>query len=104
MTQEAVPGIDARRTVGNINLSRATSFVLVFDGYNNPFINYLADLSLTTGETDNNTPYKLTITRNGKTYVHTVTIKDHQAVTAADTGNEVHTLTLVKRGLKNGTT
>lgn len=104
MTQDAVPGIEACRTVGSINLSRATTFVLVFDGYNNPFINYLTNLALTEGNADNNTPYTLKITRGDLSYTHTVIIKDHQIVTAADTSNEVHTLTLTKRGLKNGIT
>lgn len=104
MTQDAVPVMQARRTVGSINLSRATSFVLVFDGHNNSFINYLANLTLTEEDADNNASYKLKITRNNESYTHTVVIKDHQVVVAADTSNEVHTLTLTKRGLKNGTT
>lgn len=102
MTQDAVPNIEARRTVGNINLSRATSFVLVFDGYNNEFINYLTDKSLAQTDTDNNAPLTMTITRDKKSYAHTVVVKDHQISVNADTGNETHTLTLVKRGLKNG--
>lgn len=104
MTQDAIPGIDARRAVGSVNLSRANTFVLIFDGYNNPFINYLADLTLDPECPDNNARLTLKVTRCGKTYTHTVVIKDHQGSVAADTGNETHTLTLVKRGLKNGTT
>lgn len=104
MTQDAVPGIEARESVGQINLSRATSFVLVFDGYNNPFINYIAKKTLSPERTDNNQPFTMKVTRAGETYTHTVTIKDHQMVTNADTGNETHTLTLTKRGIKNGTT
>lgn len=104
MTQDAVPGIEARESVGQINLSRATSFVLVFDGYNNPFINYIAKKTLTPGRTDNNQLFTMKVTRAGETYTHTVTIKDHQMVTNADTGNETHTLTFTKRGIKNGTT
>lgn len=104
MTQDPVPGIEARESVGQINLSRATSFVLVFDGYNNPFINYIAKKTLTPGRTDNNQPFTLKVTRDGETYTHTVTIKDHQIVVNADTGNETHTLTFTKRGIKNGTT
>lgn len=104
MTQDAVPGIKARESVGQINLSRATSFVLVFEGYNNEFINYITDKALTTDGTDNNQPFTLNITRADKTYTHTVTVKDHQITVNADTGNETHTLTFVKRGMKNGTT
>lgn len=102
MTQDAVPNIEARRTVGSINLSRATSFVLVFDGYNNEFINYLTDLSLSPADADNNVSFVLTVKRGEKSYTHTVVIKDHQMSVNADTGNETHTLTFVKRGLKNG--
>ena len=104
MTQDAVPSIKARESVGQINLSRATSFVLVFEGYNNDFINYITDKALTPNSTDNNEPLTLKITRSVKTYTHSVIVKDHQITVNADTGNETHTLTLVKRGMKNGTT
>lgn len=104
MTQNAVPNIAARESVGQINLSRATSFVLVFEGYNNEFINYITDKALMPTGTDNNQPFTLKVTRAEKTYTHTVTIKDHQITVNADTGNETHTLTFVKRGMKNGTT
>lgn len=103
MTQDPVPSITARESVGQINLSRATSFVLVFEGYNNEFINYITDKQLSSDKKDNNEQFVLNITRVGKTYTHTVTVKDHQTVVNADTGNETHTLTLTKRGLKNGT-
>lgn len=102
MTQDAVPGIKARRTVGNINLSRAKSFILVFEGYNNEFIDYLTNLSLTMDDTDNNIPFYLRITRDNESYTHTVVIKDHQISVNADTNNETHTLTFVKRGLNDG--
>ena len=104
MTQDAVPSIEARESVGQINLSRATSFVLVFDGYNNLFINYISKKTLSHERTDNNQPFTLKVTRGSVTYTHTVTIKDHQIVVNADTGNETHTLTFTKRGIKNGTT
>lgn len=102
MTQDAAPKIQSRRNVGNINLSRAKSFVLVFDGYNNEFINYLTDISLMSGDIDNNTEFKIKITRGESSYVHSVVIKDHQISVNADTGNETHTLTFVNRGIKNG--
>ncbi len=104
MTQDAVPGVEARESVGEINLSRATSFILVFDGYNNPFINYITDKQLASGKKDNNERFTMSITRAGKTYTHTVIVKDHQTTVNADTGNETHTLTFTKRGIKNGTT
>jgi len=104
MTQDAVPGIKARESVGQINLSRAKSFVLVFEGYNNPFINYIAKKTLSPERTDNNQPFTLNIIRADETYTHTVIVKDHQITVNADTGNETHTLTLVKRGMKNGAT
>ena len=75
MTQDALPGIQAKEQVGNINLSRAVSFVLVFEGYNNPFINYITDKQLASGKTDNNEPFTLKVTRAEKTYTHTVVIK-----------------------------
>ncbi len=103
MTQDPVPGVETRESVGQINLSRATSFVLVFDGYNNTFINYIAKKALTNERTDNNQPFTLKVTRGDETYTHTVTVKDHQMTVNADTGNETHTLTFVKRGIKNGT-
>ena len=100
MTQKAVPYVEAPRNVGNINLSRAISFVLVFDGYNNPFINYLADKALKgTEDGDNNQIYLMTLTRKRVAYTHEVVIKDHQATVNADTGNETHTLSLVTRGV-----
>lgn len=99
MTQEALPGMIAKEQVGNVNLSRATSFVLVFEGYNNPFINYLADKTLSPEKADNNEEYTLKITREGKMYTHSVIVKDHQIITNADTGNETHNLSLVKRGI-----
>ena len=102
MTQDPVPNMEARRTVSNINLSRATSFILVFDGYINDAIDYLTDRSLTPDDTDNNEPFYLRVTRNNKTYVHTVVIKDHQISVNADTNNETHTLTCDKRGLIDG--
>lgn len=102
MTQDAVPDIKARASVGNINLSRATSFVLVFEGYDNDFINYITDKSLTPTDTDNNELFTLTLTRGDNHYTHTVIVKDHQISVNADTGNETHTLTFVRRGMKNG--
>lgn len=39
------------------------------------------------------------VTRAGKTYTHAVIVKDHQTTVNADTGNETHTLSLVKRGI-----
>ena len=103
MTQDAAPAIGARESVGNINLSRATSFVLVFEGYNNAFINYITKKALTANAADNNEPFTLSVTRAGETHTHTVVVKDHQITTNADTGNETHTPSFVKRGLKNGT-
>lgn len=104
MTQDAVPYMSNRQKVGSINLSSATSFVLVFEGYNNPFINYITDKALNANlqYNDNNQLFTLTIERAGKTYMHEVVVKDHQTTTNADTGNETHTLSFVTRGLSNG--
>jgi hypothetical protein len=105
MTQEPVPLPNVTRNVGSINLSRAKSFVLVFDGYNNAFIDYLADLSLDTNASENdnieynNQPLTMQIKRKDKTYTHSVIVKEHQIIVNADTGNETHTLSVVTRGL-----
>lgn len=95
MTQKAVP---RQREVGNINLSNAKSFVLVFDGYANPFIDHITDKALGLSE-DNNEVYLMTVARSGTAYTHEVIIKDHQVTVNADTSNETHTLTLVKKGM-----
>ena len=102
MTQDAVPGITHRETVGEINLSRATSFVLVFDGFNNAFVNYLTAKSFAPGGVDNNQPFTVKVTRGENTYTHEMIVKDHKITVNADTGNETHTVTFVKRGKKNG--
>lgn len=104
MTQEAVPYINNASKVGNINLSCANSFVLIFDGYTNPFIDYITDKALRAESIrDNNERFTLHIARGEKTYDHTVIVKDHQITVNADTGNETHTLSLTARGLVNGT-
>ena len=102
MTQDAVPSITHRETVGEINLSRATSFVLVFDGFNNTFVNYLTAKSFAPGGVDNNQPFTVKVTRGENTYTHEMIVKDHKITVNADTGNETHTVTFVKRGKKNG--
>lgn len=103
MTQRALPTVQTPQVTGNINLARSNSFVLVFDGYNNEFINYITDIALqgttSSGELDNNEMFTMNLIRMGKTYTHSVVIKDHQTTINADTGNETHTLALVTRGI-----
>ena len=99
MTQKAVPYVKNTDRVGSINLSRAHSFVLVFDGYNNEFINYVTDCALRLSGGDNNQIFTMTVMRSGVSYTHNVVIKDHQVTVNADTGNETHTLTLVTGGM-----
>lgn len=100
MTQESTPRINDPHKVGTINLSNAKSFVLVCEGYKNPFIDYIADRSLSAETANgNNEPLTLIIERDGKTYTHSVVLKDHQMVVQADTGNETHTLTLTPKGV-----
>lgn len=96
MTQKAMPRTDNVRQVGSVNLSCAMSFVLVFDGYNNAFINHLTDKALG-GSADNNEVYTMDIKRGEKTYTHNVVVKDHQVTVSNGTGNETHTLSLVTR-------
>lgn len=100
--QKATPRMNAPQDTGNINLSKANSFVLVFDGYNNDFINYITAKTCqgdATPEIDNNEVFLLKITRGAAEYSHAVIVKDHQITVSADTSNETHTLALVKRGL-----
>ena len=98
MTQKSVPFVNSPQNVGNINLSSSKSYVLVFDGYNNEFINFIAGLSLG-GSEDNNQSLLMTIKRKETEYTQDVIIKDHQITVNADTGNETHTLSLVVRGI-----
>ena len=98
MTQKSVPFVNSPQNVGNINLSRSKSYVLVFDGYNNDFIDFVAGLSLGDSE-DNNQSLLMTIKRKETEYTQDVIIKDHQITVNADTGNETHTLSLVVRGI-----
>lgn len=98
MTQKSVPFVNSPQNVGNINLSRSKSYVLVFDGYNNDFIDFVAGLSLGDSE-DNNQSLLMTIKRKETEYTQDVIIKDHQITVNADTGNETHTLSLVARGI-----
>lgn len=102
MTQKAVPYVGNTAKVGSINLSCANSFVLVFDGYNNSFINYITNKALKGQSPDNNQSFLMTVTRCNIPYVHDVVIKDHQIIVNADTGNETHTLSLVTRGMSYG--
>lgn len=108
MTQKSVPKANNVREVGNINLSRVKTFVMTFDGYKNKFVNKLAtdlisDDSANVG-IDNNESIFLRITRNNEEFIHECVIKDHTMTVQEDTGNETHSLTLTKRGMKNGTT
>lgn len=98
MTQKSVPVVNSPQNVGSINLSSSKSYVLVFDGYNNEFINFIAGLSLG-GSEDNNQSLLMTIKRKETEYTQDVIIKDHQITVNADTGNETHTLSLVTRGI-----
>jgi hypothetical protein len=101
--QKAMPSIGKPQDTGNINLSKARSFVLVFDGYTNVVVEHIVDKTLRGDESaetdDNNEPFILTIKRGEKTYVHTVIVKDHQLTVNSDTNNETQTLTLVKGGI-----
>ena len=98
MTQKSVPFVNSPQNVGSINLSSSKSYVLVFDGYNNEFINFIAGLALG-GSEDNNQSLLMTIKRKEAEYTQDVVIKDHQITINADTGNETHTLSLVVRGI-----
>lgn len=107
MNQKAVPKANSVRSVGNINLSRVKTFVMAFDGYNNKFVDYLMELALSDDaiqnkDFDNNVAIAMRLTRKGKQYFYDCVIKEHSTITQEDTGNEVHSLTLTRRGIKDG--
>lgn len=107
MNQKAVPNANSVRSVGSINLSRVKTFVMAFDGYHNKFVDYLMELALSDDVTknkdfDNNTAIGLRLTREGKQFFYDCIIKEHSIMVQEDTGNEVHSLTLTRRGIKDG--
>lgn len=113
MTQKAVPNANKPKSVGNINLSSAKAIVLVFDGYKNKFIDKLSndtllgdltDKGTETEDQDNNESIILRITRDDVQNYYNCVIKDHTITVQENTGNETHSLTLTKRGIKDGTT
>ncbi|MBQ8443780.1 MAG: hypothetical protein IJX25_00290 [Clostridia bacterium] len=103
MNQKAIPYSHNVRNVGNANLSRVKSFVFTFDGFENEFIDDVANTSLASdyGDNieyfDNNKQIILRITRKDKSYLYNCIIKDHTITIQEDTGNEVHGLTLTTR-------
>lgn len=107
MTQKSVPKANNVREVGNINLSRVKTFVITFDGYKNDFIDKLTEDSMSDDSAnegmDNNESIFLKVTRNSKEFIYECVIKDHTITVQEDTGNETHSLTLTRRGIKNGT-
>lgn len=104
MARKAVPKETNIRMTGNMNLGRSLAFVLVFDGHDTRFVDFIAENTLSDNkDIDNNQIFTLTINRKGKAKTHYVNITDHSVTVAADTGNETHTLTLVSGGRRNGT-
>lgn len=107
MTQKSVPKANNVREVGNINLSRVKTFVITFDGYKNEFIDKLVADSMSDDSAnegmDNNESIFLKVTRNNKEFIYECVVKDHTITVQEDTGNETHSLTLTRRGIKNGT-
>lgn len=103
MSPKSIPLAERPEGVGTLNLSCAKSCVLVFEGYNNPFINHVAAKSLANprgGDTGgNNEAFMMTVTRGGENFTHEMSVTEHQIVTNADTGNETHTLKLSAKGI-----
>ncbi len=107
MTQKSVPFFRNNGNIGNVNLSKVNTFVFTFDGYlNNDFIDWLTNETLkpdTEAPGENNTPIYLKIIRGDKridnemSYVYKCIIKSHDINVPEDTGNETHSLTIVKR-------
>ena len=107
MNQKAVPKANSVRSVGNINLSRVKTFVMTFDGYHNKFVDYLMELALADDanenkDFDNNETILIRLTREGKQFLYDCVIKEHSIIVQENTGNEVHSLTLTRRGIKDG--
>jgi len=96
-TQKSIPQSMQVSNVGNVNLSRALSFALVFDGYNNEFANLCTSRALASEVGDVNGAFTMHIKRWDKSVSHTVVVKDHQITVNSDTNNEVHSLTLVSQ-------
>lgn len=103
MTQKSIPFVNKPRDVGSINLSRVKSIVITFDGYKNDFINFITDYSLGSTGVDNNKVIQLKLTRNSTPYTYSMIVKDHTITVKEEVGNEVHSLTLTKGGIRNGT-
>ena len=101
MTQKGIPQEKQVSNVGNLNLSRAITFTLVFDGYNNEFINMIAKSALRVeldGD-DINKSILMKVKRGDEVFSHFVILKDHQVVVNNDTNNETHSISLVTQFL-----
>lgn len=110
MTQKSVPRANQVRNVGSINLSKVKSIVFSFDGYVNSFVDKITNQSLASDitteggsqEVDNNEQLILRLTRGEDVFFYDCVVKDHLITVQEDTGNEIHSLTLTTRGMKNG--
>jgi hypothetical protein len=97
MQQRPIPTAMNVTQTGQVNLSSGKQFDLVFDGYNHPFVQYLADMALDTNTTSNNDNITMIITREQQQYTYIVVVADHSILIANDTTNEVHKLKLSTR-------
>ena len=108
MTQRAAPFMKKPEDVATINLSKARTFVIVYDGYNNAFVESIISSSLAsnyseTGEAlpqeKNNKSVIFRITRIDQQFTYDCVIKDHLITIQDDAGNETHSLTLTVRAV-----
>lgn len=101
MNGRPLPSMLNASNTGQLNLSAGKQYVLVFDGYNHPFVDYLVSVSLS--NQDNNNLLQMHIKRNGESYTEGVIVDNHQISLPNDTSNEVHNVSLIT-GLQAGIT
>lgn len=101
-TQKPIPFINNPASIGNINLSKVTTFVLGFEGYlNNDFIDWLVTNTLQEDNVEDdgriNIPIYLKIERADDAFTCKCLLKSHDIKVQEGTENEVHSIVLDKR-------
>lgn len=108
MTQKGISRINKPSATDTINLSNATIFTLVFDGYkDNEVVRMFANNTLSQGcvnraNANINKTYQMKITRDGTEFEYLVCIKDHSIIPNNSIENETHSLTLTTGEIYNG--
>jgi len=100
-TARPVPYVDRPSNVGSLNLSRISTAVIAFEGWDMEFIDWLTAKALSiTGVADINEGLNITINRKGIAFAHDMVIQRHEIAVQADITNETHTLSLTTKGLR----